>query len=68
MGLSVWHLLTCPWLLVAVAPIASQAQQDTAFLEAVVEVRVARGPDAVLLALVRDSTMLLSADQFFHLV
>lgn len=68
MGLSVWHFLTFPWLFVAAAPIALEAQGDTTFLEAVVEVRVARGPDAVLPALVHDSTMLLSADQFFDLV
>jgi hypothetical protein len=55
-------------LLAATTPIVSLAQRDTTFLEAIVEVRVARGPNAVLLALVRDSTMLLSADQFFNLV
>jgi hypothetical protein len=68
MGRALWHLLTSPFLFAAVAPAPSLAQQDTTFLEAVVEVRVARGPDAVLLALVHDSTMLLSADQFFNLV
>ncbi|UCD23374.1 MAG: carboxypeptidase regulatory-like domain-containing protein, partial [Gemmatimonadota bacterium] len=68
MGRSCWHLLTLALLLAATTPGISAAQQDTTFLEAVVEVRVASGPSAVLLAMVHDSTMLLSADQFFNLV